>query len=536
MLVEELPNDASISRSTSCPQCRFANPTTHKLFLSFDETVDTVEALEKKLKQYAGEIAALELKQIDKDTLLTEYKSKIAILEKDFQAYKSKNSSHIENQIRLSNSLKSAHDQLDENTKVIRSLEKSNHEKSQKINELNKTIASLEENKSSKKPLESVELNGKQALSSDEALCTKQKGAEKENTLNISESNDIEVVNSTTIGELKKTKIIALEESLIQTKHQLEAEAAKVKRLTLECNRLKTAKLNKSERDDKQSKGTDSAQIMIYQEKLKAMEQKLKHISEEFSKEITKSTQLEIDKLKLQSYIDHMKIKTICSSSMDNKEEPFAVTNMKDLTKFASSAESLNSEASSSRRQPKKTDNAQSRGMRKDENTANSIIIQNYPSLQLLYPLEQTIFLLANQLQIFLRREDILKVNIVGRNAPRPKGNISIFVQFINRDIKNKFLASKSKLNRSDNIFFRSILIKEYIDERVHEVFLYAKQKLVDNGFPYVFWTNNQVFAKRHLTDIRGIPIYTHKQVDELINKPNAELDIDFNFPNLSAL
>lgn len=241
-------------------------------------------------------------------------------------------------------------------------------------------------------------------------------------------------------------------------------------------------KPSNGEDEDKQH---TTYKIMIYEEKLKALEHRLAHISREFEKEITRTTRLEIDNIKLQKLVDHMKL-----NYATNIEE-INGNNRGSFISCETTSESLISTDPGLRARNVSFSHATIGG--------NSIIIENYPCQNLSFPLENTIEDLAKYIGICVDKLDILKVDIVGRNNHKSIERVSLLVQLANNDIKTKFLVNKNALARSSIQFLRSLWIKEYHDDK--------------NGFnDDIVSTNNTIFAKKNKTDSKS-----RLQVDELL-------------------
>lgn len=214
------------SRETSCAQCRSNNPTTHKLYLSFensDENPTEINDLKVKLQSANEEIQALyeQIREADENFL------------------------HLQEQCTSSGEL-------------IRELE-------ERIHQSNDSETNF------------LNLQGQYT--------------EAESLL----SELLENVQLLTLDNEQKTKELNLQ--------------------SLEMETLKTLL------DDIESQSSD----FILIEKIKFLEQKLKHISAEFEKEVTISTQLSIDKMKLESYLEQMKLeandnKSGCNSYLPSKD------------------------------------------------------------------------------------------------------------------------------------------------------------------------------------------------------------------------
>ncbi|XP_075165921.1 uncharacterized protein LOC142238221 [Haematobia irritans] len=482
------------NRSAECPQCRHPNPTTHKIFLSFEGSSESFAEIQNKLEQISKELSDCKCSLAEKSLLLVNLRSEnLKLIEES-----KKHTENISNKDVLLNDyeieIKKLEEEISQLDETIRNknvlLRDSRAEFANEIAEIERRLKIAEE-----------KLNGENFV--NESL-------DSSASTNDSATNVTSLLECSTQSDLCP-EIETLQERLKQLQDQYDKTVAKNNDLTLECIRLKAAKSSdKSSGNVDYTIDEDNDHVIKLKEKNKVLETKLMHISSQFSKEIAKSTQLEIDKIKLQTYIDHLKLDSI----RHHEESP--ITNDAEKLKKFTSSESLNSRDGSKRRNKRCSISSL------DNSTANSIVIQYYPSQQLIYPLERTVIKVAEVIHVPIKSNDIAKVNIVCHSAKNFKGLVSIFVQFNYRDIKNNFLKNKSYLGQSDTLFLRPVMIKEYFDQKIQELFVYAKGKLLGKGFADIFLTNNQIFAKRNVSDAIGIKIQTKAQVDDLSKDPCA--------------
>lgn len=430
--------------ATSCPQCRTYNPTTHKLYLSFedsDENPTEINDLKVKLQSSNEKIEALYVQIREADV----------------------NFLHLQEECTSS-------------TELIRQLE-------ERILQFTDSESNF------------LNLQGQYT--------------ESENLLRELQEN----VQLLAIDNESKTKELNLK--------------------SLEIATLKTSL------EAFESQSSD----IILTDKIRFLEQKLKHLSAEFEKEITISTQLSIDKMKLESYIERMKLEANANESAKNKNANNSLVHSKEI-------KSNNSNVTNSK--PHNLINQAARQMggspllcavlnAKENNLLNSsanslkslqsgdmadsditsVVIKDYPLNQIFYPLQKVIITLAAIMDMTISEVDLGKVNIMERNKNRqlPK-KVSLYVQFKSLDLKVKFLSNKNRLKNNPSTAF--VIIKEYMDDLTYSVFTYANKKLRGNGFQFIISKNNQVIAKKNRHDPNGVRIYSRTQVDELLKSNSA--------------
>ncbi|KAI8122814.1 hypothetical protein FF38_13575 [Lucilia cuprina] len=387
-------------RSTSCPKCRQYNPTTYKLYLSFDDSEESLQKfqeIELKLKSSNEKNAQL-LDQINE----TEF-----------------NFLHLQEQFTAS--------------------EREKRELEDKI---------------------------------------RQVGDSDQNFLHLQEQY-------TESSELVKH----LQDQIQILKINNECKSMELNQKNMEIDSLKAGL------QPEKSPFNDS----IMNDKIRVLEQKLKHISAEFEKEIAISTQLSIDKMKLESYIKHLK-------SADGNTKNILKQTHEDLSMKRDNQKSVNL----------KNDLLKSNSNQKSNNSDTYVFIKDLPLDQLLIPFENIIIRLASKMSLNISADDLVKVDIVDNNK-QTSSNAQLVVQFKSKSLKNNFLANKHLLKNDPST--SSIIVGEYMDDQLHALLMYAKEKLRNNGYKYVFYKNNQIFAKKHRSHPKVIRIHNKDQVDSLQNK-----------------
>ncbi|KAM7350158.1 uncharacterized protein ACRADG_008812 [Cochliomyia hominivorax] len=154
------------------------------------------------------------------------------------------------------------------------------------------------------------------------------------------------------------------------------------------------------------------------------------------------------------------------------------------------------------------------------------VIIKDFPRKELTLPLKNLIIDIANIMSINLVTDDILNVSIIDKNVLAPK--LALLVEFKKIDTKVEFLSNRNRLKSCNTT--KLIQIKEYIDETIYPIFMYANRNLRSNGYEYICCKNNKVIAKKSINDATEIEIKSKDEVDRLIgrtfNKPSIECQI----------
>ncbi|XP_037823295.1 kinectin-like [Lucilia sericata] len=390
-----------MGRSTSCPKCRQYNPTTHKLYLSFDDSEESLQ----KLQEIELKLKSSNEKNAQLADQMNETEFNFLHLQEQFTACE-REKRDLEEKIR----------QIGDSDKNFLHLQGQYTESSELVKELQDQIQILR------------------------------------------------------IDNECKSKELSLK--------------------NLEIDSLKAGL------QTEQSPFSDS----ILNDKIRVLEQKLKHISAEFEKEIAISTQLSIDKMKLESYIKHLK------SADFNTKGILKHTNNEDLSK---------------KRENQKIVNPINDLLNKNSNQISDssdtfVFIKDLPLDQLVIPFENIIIKLASKMSLQISADDLVKVNIVD-DKKQPSSKAQLVVQFKNKLLKNNFLANKNLLKNDPTT--SSIIVGEYMDDQLHALLIYAKEKLRNNGYKHVFYKNNQIFAKKHRSHPKVIRIHNKDHVDSLQNK-----------------
>lgn len=285
----------------------------------------------------------------------------------------------------------------------------------------------------------------------------------------------------------------------------------KLKELALRATEIST--LRESLNVAKHSSSSDT----IASAKVDILEQKLKHVTGELEKEISNSTQLAIDKIKLQSYIQRMEMQS------NQPNAPIkAVTPNITIRSMENNRNLLNS-------QPVAVVPQDVEGRKLD---SSSILVHTFPSNEIKGTLEETVFSIAAKMNIMLTKDDIKNVRILNGSFRRLPNNITLYIQFKTDDMKMKFLANRDILRK--DVACAKVSIKEFIDGKVHTLFTYANKKLRGVVFGHIVCTNNTIIAKKYRDDSNVITIHSTEQVDELLkthllpkNEPSVYLQED---------
>uniref|UniRef100_A0A1B0FJH6 RING-type domain-containing protein n=1 Tax=Glossina morsitans morsitans TaxID=37546 RepID=A0A1B0FJH6_GLOMM len=306
---------------------------------------------------------------------------------------------------------------------------------------------------------------------------------------NDSESNFMALQKQYTEVEENVKKLEAKNQDLFS---QIEAKTKENQLKTLEISTLK---------DTMGCMGTSAiGSDSILKQQLKIMEQKLRHITGELQKEISISTQLSIDKMKLQSLVDQY-------GAAQTEPSPNFVNNIQEQKPVE-------------KKNPKPNEKET---ITNDSTHLTSVVIKRFPSRHISYPLIDVIVALASAIQVQLSPCDICDARILenrSKNHPLPNV-VSLFVKFQSLQLKTTFLSSKSKVKNHPE--YGSILIYPYMDDDTNSLFHYAKSKLKVCGFVNVFCQNGQVMAsKGRNRRAKLIHIKSRDQVDDMLSS-NAE-------------
>lgn len=269
-----------------------------------------------------------------------------------------------------------------------------------------------------------------------------------------------------------------IEELTIQNEQNTE-------KLRLKCLEIENLKI---ENETEQSTISDS----ILSGRIKILEQKLKYITNELEKEIANSSKLAIDKLKLESTIEHLKSAEKINKNIPNKE----TKNNKKLNH--NKVDPINDQPNLNQ-----TNNM----------TSTKIFIKDLPTSKLALPLENIIINLATKMNMTLHADDIVQVKHIENKSSK----IQFMAEFKNLQLKTEFFAKKHQLKNHSST--KGITIGEYMDDELHSLVMYAREKLRNNGYDHIFCKNNMVFAKKHRNRPRSIHINDKAHVDSLLKR-----------------
>ncbi|XP_013102646.2 E3 ubiquitin-protein ligase TRAIP [Stomoxys calcitrans] len=431
------------SRSTFCPQCRGSNPTSHRLFLNFDE--NRCPSLENELHATKNKVLDL-TKNIEKKNIM--YQELRRIEEKNRRIFEKR----IQNQSEVIQKLETENVTKENAIKVLS--EEKNELQAQLESVLNQTENNgsiLEQNESLKAENTSQE-NATKLLSEEKAEHRPGlESTEEQETENITNNN----------GNILENKI----QDLLELNKRLKAKT------TSQENALNAlSKENTDLQSQLESLANGSSQWFILQEKNKVLEQKLKLISLELEKEISKNIQLTMDKMKAQ-----------CN------------------------AESKQRRASTA----KKSKNNKSKPINLDP--ARALVIKNYTPTGGVVSLENEIIFIAASMDFFLHKNEITK------NFYK---NMQLFVEFKSMETKSTLMRRQDKLKT--NALTKDLILEEYTCD-IKSLFNYANTKLRGRVFGYIVLQGNSIVAKRNLHDIDTMEITSRTQVDDLLKRKQTE-------------
>ncbi|XP_065365988.1 coiled-coil domain-containing protein 89-like [Calliphora vicina] len=349
--------------------------------------------------------------------------------------------------------------------------------------------------------------------------------------------------------ELKQTSK-KLEEQTANYNRLLE-ENSKIAALNDEINNLKLKStqlsLENDELRDKNEKvtlensslkmkqdETDKTTAMLDQN-VSTVEQKLKYVTAELEKEMAECTQLIAENQKFKSLneakeskSEHMK-ENIKIEQLEehldrvSSELEREIAKNTALTQYNKQLDGL-IRGFRSKTQLEKVTSGSMESLTKSQEQLNDrnnykVLIRDIPTDQILEPVENTVIVLASKMSMCINREDLIKVRIMERKGLREfSQNVSLLVEFKTSDTKTKFLSSRSKLKLNSSTKF--IQLKEFVENEIYSLFLYANKKLRANGFNRIWYKDDKVFAKKNGSDTETIEIKSENHVDGLI-KPN---------------
>uniref|UniRef100_A0A1A9WEF7 RING-type domain-containing protein n=1 Tax=Glossina brevipalpis TaxID=37001 RepID=A0A1A9WEF7_9MUSC len=247
--------------------------------------------------------------------------------------------------------------------------------------------------------------------------------------------------------------------------------------------------------------------VVLLENKVMILERKLDHMSKELKKEISNSTQLSIDNMKLQSLTDQCgaaKMEPSGGETTDNSVDK-QMQNLEQKQKVNQKQNTLEISKKKSGR-----------------GNLNSVVIKRFPYSCVLKRLKDTILILASEMKFTLYADNISNVRIFERRIFGPNMKVTLLVEFKTEDIKIGFLESESKLK--NHLLYCSLQICEYIDPETNSLLEYAKAKLKGHGFSNICYYKGQVKASKNGKEITQI--YSKVQVDELLYLKTEEKEI----------
>ncbi|XP_037805453.1 putative leucine-rich repeat-containing protein DDB_G0290503 [Lucilia sericata] len=410
------------SKSTSCPQCRSYNPTTHSVYFNFEDTREyekIVNDLKDKLQKTDDK-----MKKIKEDVAKKEQK--------------------IDDLQRLYNISEQWRAELE--TKIYKLSHESQVKNVQHTKELNLKLNEIQY-------LE-THLETMQKAEGVHELCEKIQKLEEDNT-KLKDNNKVDEDSKIILNH----KIEILEQRLKHVTLELQKQIAEnvnrsMDKMIAQPNEAKTNKSNQQQKNNR--KRRDSRKILCEQQQ-KNVDQSIIHNEEP--------------------------IKELSNKQHSNHRTKQNINRQFELT------------------QPNDT----------------KVVIKDIPSEDIVYPLRNTVISLASKMSINLSSDDMTNVSILEQKSLNTinSNKIALLVQFKTINGKIQFLMNKNRLKFNSSTKF--IQLKEYIDEDVYPIFMYANRVLRENGFEYIECKHNQVFAKKNRHDTAGIVIMDKNHVDRIV-------------------
>ncbi|XP_023293290.2 putative leucine-rich repeat-containing protein DDB_G0290503 [Lucilia cuprina] len=412
------------SKSTSCPLCRTYNPTTHCIYLNFEDTSEyekTVNDLRDKLQNTNDK-----MKKIKEEVAKKEQK--------------------IDDLQRLYNISEQWRAELE--TKIYKLTHESQVKNVQHTKELNLKLNEIQYLK--------THLETKQKAEGIHELCEKIEKLKEENT-----------------------------------------------------------KLKGNFNKDEDSK-------IILNHKIEILEQRLNHVTLELQKQIAENVNRSMDK----EIAQPNETKTIHKNNQQQKNN----RKRGDSRKILSEQLQKNQSKIHKEGQIKEMCNKQNiikpivnRQFELTQPNDTKVIIKDFPSEEIVYPLKNIVISLASKMSIKLSNEDITHVSILEQKGLDKiiSNKVALIVDFKTINGKIQFLINKKRLNFNSST--KCIKLKEYINEAVYPIFMYANRVLRENGFEFVECKHNQVIAKKNRHDTVEIPILDKNHVDRIVGRQILE-------------
>ncbi|XP_049312636.1 E3 ubiquitin-protein ligase TRAIP [Bactrocera dorsalis] len=525
------------SRETSCPQCRFRNPQTHKLYIDFDETATDIKLNETKAQLDLTEKSRSELQlQLDVtesnisgiQILLSQAEDKILDLEYKNDYLKAQNDSREQ---AIAKAAEESEDflvkiaSLEDNFKeVLLEKEKLALEMEKRVSECTilkdannklETLVKRNENflSNTRKQYEAVEsalkvkveqlkdeLITKSALIQQLENRIREIGSNKQNSQQYSDQREIQRHNTTEIiiqklkleKELEQTldKIVELENNHIRDIEFLNLE---IDSLKADNERKDNEIANRKEEHAKMMTRLTSlgskATEMALRKRIELLNTKLEETRSELESSLKNSAELNrvISKIKAES-----KVVEGANSS---------------VVKYSSAIQPQNTTASSTNQIAEKC----------EENT--SVVIRGVCDSDIKNPLADTVLMLTEIMNLPCTAADIKDVFKLN-NTFKLRNNIqkdktTLVVAFTTLNMKIKFLENKSKLRN------KALVVSAFVDNETNKLFHYAKS-LKSLGY-HVFCKNNSVFA-RVGDNSQILKINSKLEVDNITKNSNQQI------------
>lgn len=480
--------------SNICPQCRCEHPTVHKIYLIQNDSPEPPTAPAEDQEDLKTKLES----SIDK---LHELQSQLQEGELNFLHLQEQYSIECDIRKRLERQIaETTHSE--DNFLQLHAQYSESEDRAKLLQEENERIALENEYKSQELELKSNEISAlKESL------------------------NDVRNQSS----EENQNEILHLHAQYSQTEDRLKVLEQEVKRLTLD-NQYKSKEIALKSREISALKefrnGKCESSDIIVNTKVNMLEQKVDHLKRALEKEIANSTQMQIDKIRLQSQIQRLQLHSNSATGIPDIEERKTQPkrqSMENSTSLTNVPHALRSSSSSLRTD---TDDQEDRNSR-------SIVLQKFPFKEIRYPLEDVIVSVAAKMNVSITKNDIVKVCIMDRIVPRrtPR-DVCVQVEFSSNDFKSQFLSQRHLLRNYEN--FKTVNIKPFVDKQIHGIFLYASRLLRGVVFDEVHCRNNTIIAKnKHQGIDDGVIIHSKEQVDELLKK--STLDTASQPPQVSS-
>ncbi|XP_013102702.2 E3 ubiquitin-protein ligase TRAIP [Stomoxys calcitrans] len=473
------------TRANSCPQCRLENPNTYKVYLVLSEGNETSapseedEDLHAKLESSAEKINELQALLDESELNMFHIQEQYTVeqdLRKKLEHKIAENANYEENFYQL-------HHQFSESEERVKLLKEDNE----------RLIIEKEQS------AEKLFLKAKELSMLQQSLNAATKA-----------HSEAQLIDYTAQCSQYEDRLKLLQQEIKQLTLDNEYKS---KDIALKIREIAALRVFRQGNTDPSNKQLTNTKCIL------DMEQKLKDITAQLEKEIANSTQLSIDKIILQSQIQRMELQMRGTQEAPRNEQCELV----DDAAINVDDDSNKNKASVSNKTALLhtiNDNELSEG------TARSVVLQKFPFLELQPSLEEVIISIAAKMDVVISKGDIVKVGTIGTSAKSPKipKQVSVYVEFASDDLKWRLLANGHLLKRDET--FKAVNIAEYMDRKLHAIFLYANRKLRGVLFDYITCRNNTIIAKKTAQDADTLIIYSKEQVDELLKISNPPMKV----------